>query len=64
MPEVGGLVLAYLAEYAPENEQSKKIFSRINNDIEEMDKKTKKYLQNKFQKIFGIKNNGLRGNCT
>jgi hypothetical protein len=55
MPEPGGLVLTYLAKYAHENEQCKRIFTRINNDFEEMDKETKEYLKNEYPKIFGIK---------
>ena len=52
MPESGGLVLIYLAKYAHENEQSKKIFSKVNNDIEEMNVKLKQYLNNEYPNIF------------
>jgi hypothetical protein len=62
MPQPGGLVLTYLAKYAHgkeqcsiKNEQCKRIFTRINNDFEEMDKETKEYLENEYPKIFGIK---------
>ena len=55
MPEVGGLVLIYLAKYASENEQSKKIFSKINKDFEEMDKEIREYLNTEYPKIFEIK---------
>ena len=55
MPEVGGLVLIYLAKYAPENEQSKKIFSKINKDFEDMNKEVREYIKKEYPKIFGIK---------
>ena len=55
MVEVGGLVLIYLAKYAPENEISMKIFSKINKDFEEMNKEIREYLKDEYPKIFGIK---------
>ena len=55
MPEVGRLVLIYLVKYAPENEKSKKIFSKINKDFDEMNKEIREYLKKEYPKIFGIK---------
>ena len=55
IPEAGGLVLIYLAKYAPENEKSKKIFSKINKDFDEMNKEIREYLKKEYPKIFGIK---------
>jgi len=55
MPEVGGLVLTYLAKYAPENEECKKIFVRVNKDFKEMDKKIKVNLEKEFPNIFSNK---------
>jgi len=52
MPKIGGLILAYLAEYASKNEQAKKIFSNINKDFEEMDNGTKEYLRKEFPDVF------------
>jgi hypothetical protein len=54
MPDVWGLILMYLAQYASENEQSKNIFIRINKNIEKMDKKIKENIQNYFPEIFGV----------
>ena len=56
MPETGGLVLLYLAKYAPENEQSKKIFEKINKEYEYLELVVQKTLKEECPNIFGIKN--------
>jgi hypothetical protein len=52
MPEVGGLIITYLARFAPENEQCKKIFARINKDFENLYPHAQKCLKKEFPKIF------------
>lgn len=51
-PEAGILVVEYLARFAPKNEQSKKIFARINKDIENLDSKAKEVFTTEFPTIF------------
>ena len=53
MPDVGGLVLTYLARYAPENEDCKKIFTKVNKDFENLYPFGKKCLREEFPEIFG-----------
>ena len=52
MPEVGGLIITYLARFAPENEQCKKIFTKINKDFENLYPYAQKCLKEEFPKIF------------
>ncbi|MDR1877721.1 MAG: hypothetical protein LBQ84_08880 [Flavobacteriaceae bacterium] len=53
IPECGWLILLYLARYAPDNEQSRKIFSRINKDFENMPSYIGDELKKEFPDIFG-----------
>ena len=52
MPEVGELIITYLARFAPENEQCKKIFAKINKDFENLYPYAQKCLKEEFPKIF------------
>jgi len=51
-PEAGGLIVEYLARFAPENEQSKKIFARINKDFENLSQIEKEVFTKEFPNIF------------
>ncbi|MDU1891201.1 MAG: HEAT repeat domain-containing protein [Dysgonomonas sp.] len=52
MPEVGGLIITYLARYASDNEDAKVIFSRVNKDFENLYPYAKKCLRGEFPEIF------------
>jgi len=53
-PEAATLILEYLARFAPENEQSKKIFARINKDFENLPPFAQEVLTQEFPNIFKI----------
>ena len=53
-PEVGVLIVEYLARFAPEDEQSKKIFARINKDFENLYPKAKEVFTKEFPNIFTL----------
>ena len=54
-PEAGSLIVEYLARFAPENEQAKKIFAKINKDFENLSSQEKDVFTTNFPHIF----NGL-----
>jgi hypothetical protein len=47
-------ILAYLARYATENEQSKKIFAKVNKNFQDLDPDTQRYLKKYFPQVFGL----------
>ena len=51
-PEAGTVIVEYLARFAPENEQSKKIFARINKDFENLYPFAQKVFTEEFPNIF------------
>ncbi|MCL1992223.1 MAG: hypothetical protein FWG66_04680 [Spirochaetes bacterium] len=52
MNDAGELIITYLARYAPENEQSQKIFAKVNKDFENLSPFGQKCLREEFPKIF------------
>ena len=53
-PEAGRLIVKYLARFAPKNEQSKKIFARINKDFENLPPFYREVFTQEFPNIFKI----------
>jgi hypothetical protein len=52
MPEDGGLILMYLAKYAPENEQCKRIFEKVNKNFEDLEPVIQNNLKEEYPNIF------------
>lgn len=50
--EVGCLIVEYLARFAPENEDSKKIFARINKNFDDLPATEKEVFEGQFPNIF------------
>ncbi len=51
-PEASSLIIEYLARFAPENEQAKKIFARINKNFEHLSPKEQEVFTVNFPHIF------------
>lgn len=52
-PEAGSLIVEYLARFAPENTEAKKIFARINHDFDQLSAEEKSVFSTQFPHIFG-----------